>query len=120
MILMSSRCGPQILPESSWGKEPAVDQRPQQQQPQQQRQLVPSQQQQQQPQPQQQRQQQQQQQEECSPGKLLLQDLMTSVGASVLAAAKPHLTGNAAADCDIIRFYEARDKLLRKLGTGTG
>jgi kinesin family protein 6/9 len=36
--------------------------------------------------------------------------------AAALAAAAPHLTGNAAADADIVRFYEARDRLLCKLG----
>jgi kinesin family protein 6/9 len=38
------------------------------------------------------------------------------VDPQVLQAAAPHLTGNAAADEDIIKFYEARAKLLQKLG----
>jgi kinesin family protein 6/9 len=38
------------------------------------------------------------------------------VDPAVLSAASPHLTGNPAADADIIRFYEARAKLLAKLG----
>uniref|UniRef100_A0A383VGS4 Kinesin-like protein n=1 Tax=Tetradesmus obliquus TaxID=3088 RepID=A0A383VGS4_TETOB len=47
------------------------------------------------------------------PGKSL--DL-SQVDPQVLQAAAPHLTGNAAADEDIIKFYEARAKLLQKLG----
>lgn len=39
----------------------------------------------------------------------------------LLQAAAPHLTGNAEADADIVRFYEARDKLLQlKLRAGGG
>jgi hypothetical protein len=64
-------------------------------------------QQQQQQQQQRQRQQQQQQQQQQSPA---------TADPAVLAAAAPHLTGNAAADADILRFYEARERLLRKLG----
>jgi hypothetical protein len=41
---------------------------------------------------------------------------MSQVDPQVLQAAAPHLTGNAAADEDIIKFYEARAKLLQKLG----
>ena len=40
-------------------------------------------------------------------------DPFAGVDPEVLAAAKPMLTGNMAADKDIIRFYEARTKLLR-------
>lgn len=38
------------------------------------------------------------------------------VDPQVLTAASPHLTGNAAADEDIIKFYEAKAKLLQMLG----
>jgi kinesin family protein 6/9 len=41
---------------------------------------------------------------------------LSQVDPQVLQAAAPHLTGNAAADEDIIKFYEARAKLLQKLG----
>lgn len=41
---------------------------------------------------------------------------LSKVDPAVLEAAAPHLTGNAAADEDIIKFYEARAKLLRQLG----
>lgn len=37
------------------------------------------------------------------------------VDVTVLAEAAPHLTGNPAADADIIRFYEAKAKLMQKL-----
>eukprot|EP00879_Flechtneria_rotunda_P004024 GHRR01004266.1.p3 GENE.GHRR01004266.1~~GHRR01004266.1.p3 ORF type:complete len:159 (+),score=89.67 GHRR01004266.1:769-1245(+) len=40
---------------------------------------------------------------------------LSKVDPQVLEAATPHLTGNAAADEDILRFYEARAKLLQKL-----
>eukprot|EP00877_Chromochloris_zofingiensis_P015099 jgi/Chrzof1/9843/Cz04g18020.t1 len=40
---------------------------------------------------------------------------LSAVDPDVLAAARPHLTGNVAADQDIIKFYEARQKLLQKL-----
>jgi kinesin family protein 6/9 len=36
----------------------------------------------------------------------------------VLEAARPFLTGNAEADRDILRFYEARAKLLQQMGAG--
>lgn len=36
----------------------------------------------------------------------------------VFEAARPFLTGNPDADADIIKFYEAKAKLLQKLGTG--
>lgn len=38
-----------------------------------------------------------------------------SVPPAVLAAAQPFLTGNPQADADIIKFYEARAKLLQKM-----
>jgi kinesin family protein 6/9 len=41
---------------------------------------------------------------------------ISKVDAAVLEAASPHLTGNAAADRDIVRFFEARAKLLHKVG----
>lgn len=45
-------------------------------------------------------------------------ELMQTVDASVLEAAKPYLTGNVEADADIIKFYEARAKLLQNMSTG--
>ncbi|KAG1675136.1 hypothetical protein FOA52_003359 [Chlamydomonas sp. UWO 241] len=39
-----------------------------------------------------------------------------SVDPAVLALARPYLTGNAAADEDIIRFYEAKAKLMAQMG----
>lgn len=44
---------------------------------------------------------------------------LSRVDLKLLAAAAPHLTGNPEADADIIRFYEAKEKLLQmKLGAG--
>ncbi|KAG2496239.1 hypothetical protein HYH03_005837 [Edaphochlamys debaryana] len=40
------------------------------------------------------------------------------VDPSVLEAARPFLTGNPDADADIVKFYEAKAKLLQKLNTG--
>lgn len=40
---------------------------------------------------------------------------LAGVDPAVLAAARPYLTGNAEADADIIKFYEARAKLLQKM-----
>ena len=39
--------------------------------------------------------------------------LYTSVNPEVMAAARPLLTGNPAADADIIKFYQARAALLK-------
>jgi kinesin family protein 6/9 len=41
---------------------------------------------------------------------------LADVDQAVMEAARPHLTGNPTADEDIIKFYEARAKLLQKLG----
>eukprot|EP00775_Hariotina_reticulata_P013682 gene13682-13804_t len=41
---------------------------------------------------------------------------ISKVDAAVLEAALPHLTGNPTADEDIVRFFEARAKLLHKAG----
>lgn len=38
---------------------------------------------------------------------------VASVAPHLLQAAAPHLTGNAEADADVVRFFEARDKLLQ-------
>ena len=44
---------------------------------------------------------------------------LTQVDPKLLQAAAPHLTGNAEADADIIKFFEAKEKLLQmKLGRG--
>ncbi|GIM04993.1 hypothetical protein Vretimale_9468, partial [Volvox reticuliferus] len=43
---------------------------------------------------------------------------LQGVDPSVLEAARPFLTGNPDADADIIKFYEAKAKLLQKLGNG--
>ncbi|KXZ55340.1 KLP1 protein [Gonium pectorale] len=40
------------------------------------------------------------------------------VDPAVLEAARPFLTGNPDADADIVKFYEAKAKLLQKLNTG--
>lgn len=56
-----------------------------------------------------------QQQQGQQPPRQQQQD-WSHVDPAVLSAASPHLTGNPAADADIIRFYEARAKLLAKLG----
>jgi kinesin family protein 6/9 len=43
---------------------------------------------------------------------------LSTVDPKLLQAAAPHLTGDPEADTDIIRFYEAKEKLLQmKLGT---
>lgn len=39
--------------------------------------------------------------------------LYTGVNPEVMAAARPLLTGNPAADADIIKFYQARAALLK-------
>ncbi|GLC59507.1 hypothetical protein PLESTB_001494800 [Pleodorina starrii] len=45
---------------------------------------------------------------------------LQGVDPAVLEAARPFLTGNPDADADIIKFYEAKAKLMQKLGTGGG
>ena len=50
------------------------------------------------------------------PGERIGSLCLANVDQAVLEAARPHLTGNPAADEDIIKFYEARAKLLHKLG----
>lgn len=46
---------------------------------------------------------------------------LSEVDPKLLQAAGPHLTGNPEADADIIRFYEAKEKLLQmKLGNRAG
>lgn len=46
---------------------------------------------------------------------------LSKVDPKLLQAAGPHLTGNPEADADIIRFYEAKEKLLQmKLGNRAG
>lgn len=46
---------------------------------------------------------------------------LSKVDPKLLQAAGPHLTGNLEADADIIRFYEAKEKLLQmKLGNRAG
>lgn len=40
------------------------------------------------------------------------------VDPAVLEAARPFLTGNPDADADIVKFYDAKLKLLQKLGAG--
>jgi len=46
---------------------------------------------------------------------------LSKVDPKLLQAAGPHLTGNPEADMDIIRFYEAKEKLLQmKLGVRGG
>lgn len=43
---------------------------------------------------------------------------LSQLDPKLMQAAAPHLTGNPEADADIIRFYEAKEKLLQmKLGT---
>jgi hypothetical protein len=41
-----------------------------------------------------------------------------NVDPAVLEAARPFLTGNPDADADILKFYEAKAKLLQKLQSG--
>jgi hypothetical protein len=43
------------------------------------------------------------------------QRLLQDVSPEIAAAAAPHMTGNAAADTDILRFYHARASLLAQL-----
>ncbi|KAL4859263.1 Kinesin-like protein KIF6 [Chlorella vulgaris] len=66
------------------------------------------------------RQQQQQQQQQQQPQPHLQEgaaapDPCAGVDAEVLAAARPLLTGNLEADTDIIKFYQARQALLRSM-----